>query len=47
MRWKVESRAAKIQRMTSQVTLKINTRAYSKKGLDIAYKRVMSKRKLK
>ena len=47
MRWKVQSRTAKIQRMTSQVTLKINAKVFSKKGLDIAYNRVKSKRKLK
>ena len=47
MKWKVEARNAKIQRMTSQVNLRLPPNPKSKKAVDVAYKRVMSRRKLK
>ena len=47
MRWKVESRTARIQKMTSQVSLRLPANPKSKKAVDVAYKRVMSRRKLK
>ena len=47
MRWKVESRAGKIQKMASQAILRLPSQPYSKKGVNLAYKRVLSRRKLK